>query len=163
MPDSEVEMATESSTSLLHPNTPAVDHQVHWYPPSAVEQLMGRSAYPMVERDADSNYILWLDEGVSQPRMNLLATDLDAHLAHAAAAGVDVLVLGPATIAEVFHLPAHEAAELLDHVYVEYAPAQHAHPDHVVGLPPCRCRTLLSRRRCSTTRSAGSTCAASRC
>jgi hypothetical protein len=32
--------------------------------------------------------------------MNLLATDLDAHLAHAAAAGVDVLVLGPATMAE---------------------------------------------------------------
>jgi hypothetical protein len=156
-------MATESSTSLLHLNTPAVDHQVHWYPPSAVEQLMGRSAYPMVERDADGNYVLWLDESVSQPRMNLLATDLDAHLAHAAAAGVDVLVLGPATIAEVFHLPAHEAAELLDHVYVEYAPAQHAHPDHVVGLPHCRCRTLLSRRRCSTTRSAGSTCAASRC
>jgi hypothetical protein len=65
MPDSEVEMATESSTSLLHPNTPAVDRQVHWYPPSAVEQLMGRSAYPMVERDADGNYVLWLDEGVS--------------------------------------------------------------------------------------------------
>jgi predicted TIM-barrel fold metal-dependent hydrolase len=127
-------MTTESSTSLLHTNTPVVDYQIHWYPPSAVEQLMGRSAYPKVERGADGEYVLWLDEGVSQPRMNLLTTDLDEHLAHAAAAGVDVLVLGPATMAEVFHLPAGEAAELLDHVHVEYAAAQRAHPDHVVGL-----------------------------
>jgi predicted TIM-barrel fold metal-dependent hydrolase len=127
-------MTPESSTSLLHPNTPVVDYQVHWYPPSAVEQLMGRSAYPKVERGADGEYVLWLDESVSQPRMNRLVVDLDEHLAHAAAAGVDVLVLGPATMAEVFHLPAGEAAELLDHVHVEYAAAQRAHPDHVVGL-----------------------------
>jgi predicted TIM-barrel fold metal-dependent hydrolase len=35
---------------------------------------------------------------------------------------------------EVFHLPAPEAADLLDRVHVEYAAAQHAHPDRVVGL-----------------------------
>jgi predicted TIM-barrel fold metal-dependent hydrolase len=61
-------------------------------------------------------------------------TDLEGHLAHAAAAGVDVLVLGPATLAEVLHLPAGEAAELLNHVHTEYAAAQRAHPDHVVAL-----------------------------
>jgi aminocarboxymuconate-semialdehyde decarboxylase len=127
-------MTTESSTSLLHPNVPVVDHQVHWYPPSAVEQLMGRSTYPKAERGPDGEYVLWLDEGISQPLMSRLATDLDEHLAHAAAAGVDVLVLGPATMAEVFHLPAGEAAELLDRVHVEYAAAQRAHPDRVVGL-----------------------------
>lgn len=127
-------MTTEPSKSLIRPNSPVVDHQVHWYPPSAVEQLMGRSAYPKAERGADGEYILWLDEGVRQPLMDRLAADLDGHLAHAAAAGVDVLVLGPATMAEVFQLPSGEAAELLDHVHVEYAAAQRAHPDHVVAL-----------------------------
>jgi aminocarboxymuconate-semialdehyde decarboxylase len=127
-------MTTESSKSSLRPNTPVVDHQVHWYPPSAVEQLTGRSAYPKAERGADGEYVLWLDEGASQPLMDRLTTDLEGHLADAAAAGVDALVLGPATLAEVFHLPADEAAELLDHVHVEYAAAQRAHPDHVVAL-----------------------------
>jgi predicted TIM-barrel fold metal-dependent hydrolase len=127
-------MTSESSKSLLHPNTPVVDYQVHWYPPSVVEQLMSRSTYPRAERGADGEYVVWLDEGVSQPLMNRLAADFDGHLAHAAAAGVDVLVLGPCTLAEVFHLPAGEAAELLDHVHVEYAAAQRAHPDHVVAL-----------------------------
>jgi predicted TIM-barrel fold metal-dependent hydrolase len=127
-------MTTESSTSLLQPNTPVMDYQVHWYPQSALEQLIGRSTYPKVERGADGEYVLWLDEGASQPLMDRLAADLDGHLAHAAAAGVDVLVLGPATLAEVFHLPAGEAAELLDHIHVEYADAQAAHPDHVVAL-----------------------------
>jgi aminocarboxymuconate-semialdehyde decarboxylase len=127
-------MTTQPSRSWLQPNTPVVDYQVHWYPPSAVEQLVGRSAYPKVERGADGEYVLWLDEGASQPLMNRLTVDLDEHLAHAAAAGVDVLVLGPATMAEVFNLPAGEAAELLDHVHVEYAAAQIAHPDRVVGL-----------------------------
>jgi predicted TIM-barrel fold metal-dependent hydrolase len=37
-------------------------------------------------------------------------------------------------VPEVFHLPAGEAAELLDHIHVEYAAAQRAHPDHVAGL-----------------------------
>ena len=57
-------MTTESSKSLLHPNTPVVDYQVHWYPPSVVEQLVGRSTYPTVERGAEGEYVLWLDEGV---------------------------------------------------------------------------------------------------
>lgn len=127
-------MTTEPSKGSLRPDTPVVDYQVHWYPPSAVEQLTRRSTYPKAERHADGTYVLWLDEGVSQPLMDRLAVDFEGHLAHAAAAGVDVLVLGPATLAEVFHLPADEAAELLDHVHVEYAAAQRAHPDHVVAL-----------------------------
>jgi len=127
-------MTTEPNNSLLRPDSPVVDYQVHWYPPSAVEQLTERSTYPKAERGADGEYVLWLDEGVGQPLMDRLTVDLDGHLAHAAAAGVDVLVLGPATLAEVFHLPAAEAAELLDHVHVEYAAAQRAHPDHVVAL-----------------------------
>lgn len=127
-------MTTETSENLVRPNSPVVDYQVHWYPPSAVEQLMGRSAFPKVERGADGEYILWLGEGVRQPLMDRLAADLSGHLAHAAAAGVDVLVLGPATMGEVFHLPGGEAAELLEHVHVEYAAAQRAHPGHVVAL-----------------------------
>lgn len=128
-------MTSESGMTLLRPNTSVVDHQVHWYPPSAVERLVGRSTYPIAERGADGDYVLWLDEGISQPLMGRLAVaDLDGHLAHAAEAGVDVVVLGPATLAEVFHLPAGEAAELLGHVHAEYAAAQRAHPDHVVAL-----------------------------
>lgn len=127
-------MTADSSQCPPCLGTPVVDYQVHWYPPSAVEQLMGRSSYPRVERGADGEYALWLDEGVSQPLMDRLTTDLEEHLAHAAAVGVDVLVLGPATMAEVFHLPADEAAELLGHVHVEYAAAQRAHADHIVAL-----------------------------
>lgn len=127
-------MTPESSKSLLHPNTQVVDYQVHWFPPSVVEQLVGRSTYPTAERGADGGYVLWLDEGISMPIMNRLAVDFDDHLAHAAARGVDVLVLGPCTLGEVLHLPAGEAAELLDRVHVEYAAAQRAHPDHVVAL-----------------------------
>jgi aminocarboxymuconate-semialdehyde decarboxylase len=111
-----------------------VDHQVHWYPPSAVEQLIGRSSYPKAERDADGNYVLLLDEGISQPLTDRLAVDLDEHLKHTAEAGVDVLVLGPATMGEVMHLPVLEAVDLLEHVHLEYADAQRAHPDHVVAL-----------------------------
>jgi len=99
-----------------------------------VEQFIGRPEFPRAERGADGEYILWLDEGVRQPLMDRLAADLNGHLAHAAAAGVDVLVLGPATMAEVFRLPSVEAAELLDHVHVEYAAAQRAHPDRAVAL-----------------------------
>jgi aminocarboxymuconate-semialdehyde decarboxylase len=127
-------MTADSRQSPPHPSTPIVDHQVHWFPPSAVERFVGRSVYPKAERGADGEYIFWLDEGIKQPLMDRLTTDLEGHLAHAAATGVDVLVLGPATLAEVFHLPAGEAAELLDHVHVEYAAAQRAHPDHIVAL-----------------------------
>jgi hypothetical protein len=59
-------------------------------------------------------------------------------------------------------LPAHEAADLLDRVHVEYAAAQRAHPDHVVAWLPSPCRSRLPRSRYSTTRSANSTYAAYR-
>src|SRR5690242_11963327 len=116
-------MATESGKNLLNSNTPVVDYQVHWYPPSVIEQLVGRSAHPTVERDADGDYTMWLDDGVRMPIMDRLTVDLDGHLAHAAEAGVDVLVLGPACLAEILHLPAAEAAELLGRVHVAYAEA----------------------------------------
>lgn len=127
-------MTTESGQGLVRPNTPVVDHQVHWYPPSVIEQLRGRPDHPKAERGPDGGYIMWLDDGLRMPIMDRLTTDLDSHLEHAAARGVDVLVLGPCTLGEVLHLPAAEAAELLDHVHVEYAAAQRAHPDHVVAL-----------------------------
>lgn len=127
-------MTTETNEGLLNSNAPVVDYQVHWYPPSVVERLIGRSAHPIAERDANGDYTLWLDEGVTMPIMDRLTVDLDGHLAHAAASGVDVLVLGPACLAEVLHLPGEEAAELLDRIHVAYAEAQRAHPDHVVGL-----------------------------
>ena len=131
-------MLNESGASSPRPNgqVPAmvVDHQVHWFPRAAVEKLILRSTYPMVERGADGGYVLWIDEGVSQPLMDRLTVDVEEHLAHATESGVDVLVLGPATMGEVTHLPAREAAELLDHIHVEYAAAQRAHPDGLVGL-----------------------------
>ena len=58
-------MTTDPNRRLLHPDAPVVDYQVHWYPPTVVEQLTGRSAYPKVERGADGEYVLWLDEGAA--------------------------------------------------------------------------------------------------
>jgi aminocarboxymuconate-semialdehyde decarboxylase len=116
------------------PPAPVVDHQVHWYPPSAVAMLRDRTAYPRAERGPDGGYALWLGEGLSQPLMDRLAVDVEEHVAQATAAGVDVLVLGPATMGEVLHLPAREAAGLLDHVHVAYAAAQRAHPGRLACL-----------------------------
>lgn len=115
-------------------NSLVVDHQVHWYPRAAVEKLRGRSRYPKVERGADGGYVLWLDEGASQPLMDRLTVDVEEHLAQATEAGVDVLVFGPATMGEVLQLPGREAAELLDNIHVEYAAAQRAHPDRLACL-----------------------------
>lgn len=56
-------MPTESSASLLHQDTLVVDYQVHWYPPSAVAHLMGRSTYPKVEHGTDGEYVLALLQG----------------------------------------------------------------------------------------------------
>jgi predicted TIM-barrel fold metal-dependent hydrolase len=111
-----------------------VDYQVHWFPPTVIERLVGRSAHPKVERGADGEYTMWLDDGLRMPIMDRLTVDLDGHLEHSAARGVDVLVLGPCTMGEILHLPAAEAAELLNRVNVEYAEAQRAHPEHVVAL-----------------------------
>jgi hypothetical protein len=99
---------------------------------------------------------------VSQPLMDRLTVDVEEHLAHATEAGVEVLVLGPATMGEVMHLPAREAADLLENIHVEYAAAQRAHPDRLACLPRCPCWSRLSHLRCSTARSATSTCAACR-
>lgn len=128
-----------------------VDHQAHWYPRSCVEALIGRSTFPKVERGRNGEYVLWVDEGVGQPAIADLMKDVDEHLAEASAAGIDALVLGPATLAEVGHLPAPEAAELLGHIHEEYAAAQRAHPDRVAclaGLPmqdPSLALTVLDR------------------
>jgi hypothetical protein len=134
----EVDMTHELNANSLPPNglppTTVVDHQVHWYPPSAVEMLRDRTTYPRADRGPDGGYDLWLDKGVSQPLMDRLAVDVAEHVAHATAAGVDVLVLGPATMGEVLHLPAREAADLLSHVHVAYAAAQRAHPGRLACL-----------------------------
>lgn len=131
-------MTHELNANSLPPNglppTTVVDHQVHWYPPSAVEMLRDRTTYPRADRGPDGGYDLWLDKGVSQPLMDRLAVDVAEHVAHATAAGVDVLVLGPATMGEVLHLPAREAADLLSHVHVAYAAAQRAHPGRLACL-----------------------------
>jgi predicted TIM-barrel fold metal-dependent hydrolase len=127
-------MTTESAKNLIKPSAPVVDYQVHWYPPAVVEQLVGRSAHPTVERAPNGDYTMWLDDGVSMPIMDRLTVDLDGHLEHAAARGVDVLVVGPACLAEVLHLPAAEAGELLRRVHIAYAEAQREHPEHIVGL-----------------------------
>jgi len=131
-------MATDAS--IRPPGTEAgirstiVDHQAHWYPRAYVEALMSRSDFPRVERNPDGGYVLLIDEEDIQPRMELLTKDLEEHLEEATAAGIDMLVIGPATLGEVLHLPAHEAAELLDALHREYAAAQRAHPDRVVCL-----------------------------
>ncbi len=113
-------------------NPIVIDHKVHWYPPAAIERLIGRTAYPTVDHDAD--YTLWLDENISQPLMDQLATELENHLAHATDAGIDVLVLGPATMGEVMHLSTPEAVELLGNIHAEYAQAQRKYPGQVVAL-----------------------------
>jgi predicted TIM-barrel fold metal-dependent hydrolase len=75
-----------------------------------------------------------LDDGVDQPAVRALAADIDEHLADASRSGIDVLVIGPATLGEVLHLPPGEAAELLDRLHQHYAKAQREHPDRVVAL-----------------------------
>jgi aminocarboxymuconate-semialdehyde decarboxylase len=113
---------------------PIVDHQAHWYPRSYVEALIGRSSFPTASRTMDGGFELLLDEGVLMPAMDGLVKDIDEHLAQATAAGIDTLVIGPATLGEVLHLPAGEAAELLDRLHEEYSTAQRAHPDRLVCL-----------------------------
>jgi aminocarboxymuconate-semialdehyde decarboxylase len=115
-----------------------VDHQVHWFPRAFVDSLVGRSEYPIVERVDGGGYRLLLDEGADQPQMEWLVRDVEEHLAQASAHGVDVLVIGPATLGEVLHLPAGEAGELLNGLHEHYAQAQRDHPDRVAclaGLP----------------------------
>jgi predicted TIM-barrel fold metal-dependent hydrolase len=114
-----------------------------------VESLIGRSDFPRAQQTASGGYELLLDEGCRQTAMDRLTVDLDAHLAQAAAAGVDVLVLGPATLGEVLHLPAPEAAVLLDRLHQEYAAAQRVHHGRLVCLaalpmqdPPTALRVL---------------------
>lgn len=111
-----------------------VDHQAHWYPRAYVEALMARSNFPRVERTPDGAYVLLIDDEDSQPRMNQLTKDLEEHLEEATAAGIDMLVIGPATLGEVLHLPPDEAAELLGPLHEQYAAAQRAHPDRVACL-----------------------------
>lgn len=115
-------------------STMIVDYQAHWFPRSCVDALLGRSTFPKVERAADGGYTLWLDDRISQPAMDVLMKDPEEHLAQASAAGIDVLVLGPATLGEVLHLPAAEAVGLLDGIHEHYASAQRAHPDRLACL-----------------------------
>ncbi len=116
------------------PRAAIVDHQAHWYPRSCVEALIGRSTFPRVERGRDGEYGLTVADGLTQPQMQGLVMDIDEHLAQADGAGIEMLVIGPATLAEVLHLPAAEAAELLDRIHVEYSAAQRRHADRTAFL-----------------------------
>ncbi|HEY0812122.1 MAG TPA: amidohydrolase family protein [Pseudonocardia sp.] len=111
-----------------------VDHQAHWYPDSCVEKLIGRSAYPTVRRAAGGRYEFFADDGTTQPAMEALTGDIETHLSTAADAGVDMLVIGPATLAEVMHLPIKEAVELIDPIHEAYAEARRSHPDRLACL-----------------------------
>ena len=129
-----VEKGVRSTRTGAGARTAVVDHQAHWYPRSYVESLMRRRDFPKVEPAESGGYIFSVDEDDSQPKMDLLVKDLDEHLAEASSAGIDMLIIGPATLGEVLHLPAPEAAELLDPLHVEYAAAQRAHPDRLAFL-----------------------------
>jgi hypothetical protein len=67
--DREVTMPNESSTNSPQPIAQApvvLDHQIHWYPRSAVDKLMRGSTYPKAER---GGYVVWLDESIAMPSM----------------------------------------------------------------------------------------------
>jgi aminocarboxymuconate-semialdehyde decarboxylase len=130
----EVDSMNNTTGGHGRPGLVIVDHQVHWYPRSCVQALEDRATYPKTERTEDGGHILLLDDGLAQPAMDKLTADVDQHLAAADAAGIDALVIGPATLAEVSHLPAAEAVDLLDGIHQEYAAAQRAHPDRVACL-----------------------------
>jgi aminocarboxymuconate-semialdehyde decarboxylase len=128
-------MANDRSTDSSPNGAGAVvDHQAHWYPHAYVEALIGRSKPPRVERAPHGQEVLLLDDDCRQPFLDRLVSDIEVHLAQATAAGIDVLVLGPATLGEVLHLPANEAAELLGRLHEEYAAAQRAHEDRLACL-----------------------------
>jgi len=106
-----------------------VDHQRHWYPPRYLEALLGRRDFPRTRRTGDG----WTYE-VSELAPAPVAreqTDLEHVLAVAAEHGVDAVVTGPATLGEVLHLPAAEAAELFGVLHEELAAAQRDRPDRV--------------------------------
>ncbi|WP_022901467.1 amidohydrolase family protein [Humibacter albus] len=111
-----------------------IDHQAHWFPRRYLDRLIGRTELPRVTHDSQGGYVLEVDAGVTQPKMAELSAGIDEHLEAASAAGVDKLVIGPATLGEVLHLPAGESADLLDLLHVEYAAAQQAAPDRIAAL-----------------------------
>src|ERR1700752_3887657 len=71
-----------------------IDHQAHWFPSAYLDTLIGRSAYPIVERMAEGGYALVLGDGIRQNGMEGLTVDVEEHIKQATAAGVDALVLG---------------------------------------------------------------------
>lgn len=108
-----------------------VDHQTHWLPPAAAK-LYERRGYPRVER-LDDGYLIELAEGAAL-RLPEIHADLDAQLAAAEEAGIDVLVSSPNLLGEVLDLPAEEAAELLMATNDCVAAAQDEHRGRFLGL-----------------------------
>jgi aminocarboxymuconate-semialdehyde decarboxylase len=109
-----------------------VDHQFHWYPSAYADVLAKRSAVPRVEI-RDGGQYLHIAEGAGH-LLAPLTRDLEDHLADASACGIDVVVIGPGVLGDVLHIPAREAARLLDRLHEEYAGAQRDHPDRVACL-----------------------------
>jgi aminocarboxymuconate-semialdehyde decarboxylase len=126
-----------------------IDHQTHWFPPAALEALVGRKRLPRVEK-TDAGYMLEIAEG-ARLRLGRELVDLDVQLREAAVHGVDMLVSSPVTLGEVMHLDAAEAAELLDELNAEVGRAQREHAGRFVGLAmlplhdPARALELLDR------------------
>jgi predicted TIM-barrel fold metal-dependent hydrolase len=109
-----------------------VDHQTHWFPPTALEALVGRTTLPRVEKSR-TGYVLEIAEG-ARLALGPELVDLDVQLRAAEAHGVDVLVSSPVTLGEVMHLEGSEAAELLDELNAEAGRTQREHAGRFVGL-----------------------------
>jgi hypothetical protein len=109
-----------------------IDHQTHWFPPAALEALVGRTRFPRVQKSG-SGYILEVADGAGLPIAPQLV-DLEAQLNEAADHGVQTLVSSPVTLGEVMHLESTEAVELLDGLNAEVGRAQREHADRFAGL-----------------------------
>jgi predicted TIM-barrel fold metal-dependent hydrolase len=108
-----------------------VDHQTHWTPRECLEALIGRRETPRVEKQGDG-YVIFLNE-VPLP-FGTKSSELEQQFVEADAAGVDVLVSSSALLADVLHLPAEDAAEMLDRLNEAFAGAQRDYPERFVGL-----------------------------
>src|SRR3954447_21108906 len=114
-----------------------VDHQSHWYPPAALDALVGRTeGYPRVER-VDGKYAIESAPGRQMSFAGYLApsfVDVDEQLRVADEVGVDMLLSSPTGLGDVFDMEASEAAEFCELLHEELARMQRERPDRFRGL-----------------------------
>jgi len=114
-----------------------VDYQSHWYPPAALEALVGRTeGYPRASR-ADGRYGLESAPGRSMSFAGFLApsfVDVDEQLRVADEVRIDMLVSSPTGLGDVFDMEAGEAGEFCELLHEELAREQRARPDRFRGL-----------------------------